>query len=189
VNAAQVYADPANAATKTEATMEAEYQADGHSEGRGPPQKSERLAECEWSELARDLEMLGRQLSELGVHTAFMGSHLVQSLQAQYQKVKIAADAWKRATERQFDEISNSAAQRGGEAQGAYSDMRERSKAAAHEIWERSEPLRQGARDVGEGIVRAWSELRASFGKAAGRLSSSEPSASDRAVDDHRDAS
>jgi hypothetical protein len=167
--------------------MENEYQPDGHSEGRVPPQKSERLAGNEWSQLERDLETLGRQLSELGVHTAFMGHHLVQSLQAQYQKVKASVDAWKRATERQFNEISNSA--RGGETQGAYGDMRERSKAAAQDIWERSEPLRQGARDVGDGLARAWSELRASFGKAAGRLSSSEPSASDRAVDDHRDAS
>jgi gas vesicle protein len=113
-----------------------------------------------------------------------MGSHLVQSLQAQYQKVKTSADAWKQATERRLDEISNSAGRQGGEAQSAYSDMRERSKAAAQDLWERSEPLRQGARDVGDGVVRAWSELRASFGKAAGRLSSSEPPASDANIDD-----
>ena len=40
-------------------------------------------------------------------------------------------------------------------------------------MWEQSEPLRQGAKDVGEGVVRAWSEIRASLGKAAGRLTSS----------------
>ena len=45
-----------------------------------------------------------------------------------------------------------------------------RSSEAAKQVWERSEPLRQGARDVGEGVVRAWSEIRASLGKAAGRL-------------------
>ena len=37
-------------------------------------------------------------------------------------------------------------------------------------MWERAEPLRQGAKDVGEGLGRAWVELSASFGKAAGRL-------------------
>ena len=37
-------------------------------------------------------------------------------------------------------------------------------------MWERSEPLRQGARDVGEGLGRAWTELRASLGKAASRM-------------------
>jgi hypothetical protein len=41
-------------------------------------------------------------------------------------------------------------------------------------MWERSEPLRQGAKDVGEGLVRAWSELSASFGKAANRLRTDE---------------
>ena len=55
-----------------------------------------------------------------------------------------------------------------------FGDMRARSKATAFEMWERSEPLREGARDVGDGLVRAWAELRASFGKAATRLSSSE---------------
>jgi hypothetical protein len=45
-----------------------------------------------------------------------------------------------------------------------------RSAEAARQAWERSEPLRQGAKDVGEGLARAWTELRASFGKAAGRL-------------------
>jgi hypothetical protein len=48
--------------------------------------------------------------------------------------------------------------------------VRQRSSEAARQVWERSEPLRQGAKDVGEGLARAWVELRASFGKAAGRL-------------------
>jgi hypothetical protein len=113
-------------------------QSDGHSGGQVPRDEAERLAGYEWSEFERDLETLGRQLSELGVHTAVMGDQLVQSLQAQYQQVKTGANAWTRATERQVDEISNSAWRQGAEAQGAYSDMRERSKAAAHDIWERS---------------------------------------------------
>jgi hypothetical protein len=37
-------------------------------------------------------------------------------------------------------------------------------------MWEKAQPLREGAKDVGEGLLRAWSELRASFGKAAQRL-------------------
>ncbi len=53
--------------------------------------------------------------------------------------------------------------------------MRQRSTEAARQVWERSEPLRQGAKDVGEGLARAWVELRASFGKAAGRLHSETP--------------
>jgi hypothetical protein len=56
------------------------------------------------------------------------------------------------------------------EAENSFADMRQRSTEAARQMWERSEPLRQGAKDVGEGLARAWVELRASFGKAAGRL-------------------
>jgi len=37
-------------------------------------------------------------------------------------------------------------------------------------MWERSEPLRQGAQEVGKGFVRAWSELATSFGKAAEKI-------------------
>jgi hypothetical protein len=53
--------------------------------------------------------------------------------------------------------------------------MRQRSTEAARQVWERSEPLRQGAKDVGEGLARAWVELRASIGKAAGRLHTETP--------------
>ena len=60
------------------------------------------------------------------------------------------------------------------QAESTFSDARARSteaaRDAARQVWERSEPLRQGAKDVGEGLSRAWTELRASFGKAAGRL-------------------
>jgi hypothetical protein len=137
-----------------------------------------------WSEFQRDLEAFGHQISELWSHRAVLGDHLIQNLEAQYQKVRIGADAWKKATEQEM----SLASPRGAEAQGTFSDMRARSKATAFEMWERAEPLREGARDVGEGLVRAWGELRASFGKAANRLSSSEapdsPSSSEQ-----RDAS
>lgn len=126
---------------------------------RGPSESQE------WSAFERELETLGRQLSQLRSHTGALGDHLVQGLEAQYHEVKIRAEAWKRATEREVEE-----------AQGAYNDLRARSREAARQMWERSEPLRQGARDLGEGLVSAWAELRASFGKAAGRLSPESPS-------------
>jgi predicted nucleic acid-binding Zn-ribbon protein len=153
-----------------------------HDAGDQPPVErgqSGTFESPEWSEFQRELETLGRQLSELRGHTAALGDHLVQGLEAQYHEVKARADLWKRATERQVDE-----------AQGAYSDLQARSREAVRQMWERSEPLRQGARDVGEGLVSAWAELRASFGKAAGRLSSEPPhSTSIRPADDHRDSS
>ena len=47
-------------------------------------------------------------------------------------------------------------------------------------------PCAKARADVGEGLVSASAELRASFGKAAGRLSSEPPhSTSIRPADDH----
>ena len=164
-----------------------------HDAGDQPPVErgqSGTFESPEWSEFQRELETLGRQLSELRGHTAALGDHLVQGVEAQYHEVKARADLWKRATERQVDEINRSAWRQVDEAQGAYSDLQARSSEAVRQMWERSERLRQGARDVGEGLVSAWAELRASFGKAAGRLSSEPPhSTSIRPADDHRDSS
>ena len=164
---------------------EHQIQSSDHAEGEAPRQRPE----DKWSEFERDLDTLGHQLSELSSHTAVLGDHLVKSLKAQYQEVRTRADAWKQATEQQIDEIRKLAWQQGGEAQGTISDMRARSKATAFEMWERSEPLREGARDVGEGLVRAWAELRASFGKAANRLHSSEAPVPARPADERRELS
>ncbi len=128
-------------------------------------------ADKEWSELQSDLDMLGRQLAELSTHTAQLGEHFLASLQARFQDVKAQADTYKRATEQQLEEIHETAT---SQAERTLGDMRARSTEAAKQVWERSEPLRQGARDVGEGMLRAWSEIRASFGKAAERLNSQE---------------
>jgi chromosome segregation ATPase len=136
--------------------------------------RGETQADKEWSEFERDLDTLGRQLAALQVHTAALGSHVVASLEQRFQDVKNRAVSLKQTTEQQLDQARQTARQQASEAEGAFSEARVRSteaaRDAARQAWERSEPLRQGARDVGDGLVRAWSELRASFGKAAGRL-------------------
>jgi predicted nucleic acid-binding Zn-ribbon protein len=124
-------------------------------------------ADKEWSDLQRDLDTLGRQLAELTTHTAQLGETFLASLQARFQDVKDHAATYRQATEQQFEQVRQTAA---SQADSTFSEMRARSSEAAKQVWERSEPLRQGARDVGEGVVRAWSEIRASLGKAAGRL-------------------
>jgi hypothetical protein len=169
-----------------ELAMQNEYQnqPSDQAEGAVPPQRPE----DKWSEFERDLETLGHQLSELWSHKAVLGEQLVQTLQTQYREVRIGANAWKHATEQQIVEIRKTAQGQGGETQGTFGDMRARSKATAFEMWERSEPLREGARDVGEGLVRAWAELRASIGKAANRLSASEAPGT-RPADEHRESS
>jgi hypothetical protein len=129
--------------------------------------KSETKADKEWSEFERDLDTLGRQLVELQAHTAALGTQLVRSLEAGFEEVKQRAERFRKEREREVEEMRRRATY---ETENTFADMRQRSTEAARQMWERAEPLRQGAKDVGEGLGRAWVELRASFGKAAGRL-------------------
>jgi hypothetical protein len=143
------------------------------------PASTETQADKEWSELQRDLDMLGRQLAELATHSAALGEHFLSNLQAHFQEVKTHAFTYKQATEEQLDQVRQAAWQQAQETEGAFNEARTRTteaaRDAARQMWERSEPFRQGAKDVGEGLVRAWGELRTSIGKAAGRLNT-EPS-------------
>jgi hypothetical protein len=129
--------------------------------------KSETKADKEWSEFERDLDTLGRQLAELQAHTAALGTQLVRSLEAGFEEVKHRAERFRKERELEIEEMRRRATY---ETENTFADMRQRSTEAARQMWERAEPLRQGAKDVGEGLGRAWVELRASFGKAAGRL-------------------
>jgi hypothetical protein len=122
------------------------------------------------SDLQRDLDTLGRQLNELRNHSATLGEDLVNSVQASFDQVKGRTQQWQDLTLKQLDEFRNTAFRQAGDVQNAYGDVRAKSQEAARQVWERSEPLRQGAKDVGEGLVRAWTEVRASLGKAASRL-------------------
>jgi len=126
--------------------------------------------EAAWSDLQRDLDTLGRQLNELRNHSATLGEDLVNSVQASFDQVKRRTQQWQDLTLKQLDEFRNTAFRQAGDVQNAYGDVRAKSQEAARQVWERSEPLRQGAKDVGEGLVRAWTEVRASLGKAASRL-------------------
>ncbi len=134
--------------------------------------KSETKADKEWSEFERDLDTLGRQLAALQAHTAALGTHLVSSLEARFQEVKDRAQSFSKERELELEQLRQRATR---EAETTFNDMRQRSTEAARQVWERSEPLRQGAKDVGEGLVRAWGELWTSFGKAAGRLHTEKP--------------
>jgi hypothetical protein len=138
-----------------------------HRSDFGASTKSETKADREWSEFERDLDTLGRQLAELQAHTAALGTQLVRSLEAGFEEVKHRAERFRKERELEVEEMRRRAT---SEAENTFADMRQRSTEAARQMWERAEPLRQGAKDVGEGLGRAWVELRASFGKAAGRL-------------------
>ena len=142
----------------------------------GPrPTKGESKADKEWSQFERDLESLGRQLAALQTHTSALGTQLVSSLEASFEEVKNRAQSFSKERTVELDQAREAAWQQAREAESTLNDMRQRSSETARQMWERSEPLRQGAKDVGEGLSRAWAELRASFGKAAERLNTDTP--------------
>lgn len=128
-------------------------------------------ADKEWSEFQRDLDTLGRQLAELGSHSAALGEHFLASLQARFQEVQAHAHSFKLAADEQIEQQAQAAHSSFNEATARGTEA---AKDAARQVWERAEPLRKGAKDVGEGLVRAWGELRTSFGKAAQRLQAEE---------------
>lgn len=129
--------------------------------------KSEAEAREAWDAFQRDLDVLGRQLAELGTQGATLGEHFLSSLQARFQEVKDRATSYKAATEQEIETARRTAQ---AEAESTIADVKARSTEAAKQMWEKAQPLREGAKDVGEGLFRAWNELRASFGKAAQRL-------------------
>lgn len=131
-------------------------------------------ADKEWADLQRDLQTLGEQLSALSDHSATLGKTVVANLDAQYKDVKKRAATYRRVKEAQLNAAHETAMQQATETQNTLTDAGVKSAAmakdTAKQVWERSEPLRQGAQEVGHGLVRAWSEIATSFGKAAEKI-------------------
>ena len=118
-------------------------------------------ADKEWADLQRDLETLGEQLGSLSDHTATLGKTVVANLDAQYKDVKKRATTYRRVKEAELNAAHQAALQQVTETQNTLTDAGAKSatmaKDTARQVWERSEPLRQGAQEVGHGLVRAWS--------------------------------
>lgn len=131
-------------------------------------------ADKEWADLQRDLETLGEQLGSLSDHSAKLGKTVVANLDAQYKNVKRRAATYHRVKEAQLNAAHEAASQQAALTQNTLTDAGVKSAAmakdTAKQVWERSEPLRQGAQEVGHGLVRAWSEIATSFGKAAEKI-------------------
>jgi predicted nucleic acid-binding Zn-ribbon protein len=131
-------------------------------------------AEKEWSDLQKDLDTLGEQLSSLREHTTALGETLVADLESRYQDVRAHAMGFRNATEEQFEALRKLAMDQAAQTQNTLSETTAKStemaKETARQMWERAEPFRQGAHEVGQGFIRAWSEIAASFGKAAEKV-------------------
>lgn len=131
-------------------------------------------AEKEWDDLQRELDTLGDQLRSLRDHSTAVGDTLVSELEARFQDVRNRALSFHNATESQVDELRKAAVAQAVQTQNTLTETgvksAEMAKDTARQMWERSEPFRLGAQEVGQGLVRAWSEIAASFGKAAEKV-------------------
>jgi hypothetical protein len=133
-------------------------------------------ADKEWADLQRDLDTLGEQLNSLRDHSAALGDTVMANLEARYQDVRSRALGYRSATEEQLETMRKLALEQATQTQSTLAETgmksAEMAKDTARQAWERAEPLRQGAQEVGKGFVRAWGELAASFGKAAEKVQS-----------------
>ncbi|MGH6793430.1 MAG: hypothetical protein ACRECF_11930 [Methyloceanibacter sp.] len=131
-------------------------------------------AEKEWTDLQRDLDKLGKQLGSLRDHTAELGDTLVNDLDAQVQDVRNRTLNFRNATEEQFEALRQLALRQASATQSSLTEAgmksAESAKETARQMWERSEPLRLDAQEVGQGFARAWTEIAAAFGKAAEKI-------------------
>lgn len=131
-------------------------------------------ADKEWEDLRRELETLGEQVRSLRDHAGALGETVLGNMELRFQDVLSRAHAYRNTTESQMDALRKLALSQAGETQKSLKETGMRSAEAAkdkaREMWERAEPLRQGAQEVGQGFLRAWSELAGSFGKAAEKM-------------------
>lgn len=131
-------------------------------------------AETEWNDLQRELETLGEQVKSLRDHAGALGETVLGNMELRFQDVLSRAHAYRNTTAAQVEELHKHALNQAVQTQSSLSEQSKKSaemaKDKARELWESAEPLRQGAQEVGQGFLRAWSEIAASFGKAAEKV-------------------
>lgn len=132
------------------------------------------LADKEWNDLQHDLETLGDQVKALRDHAGALGETVLGNMELRFQDVLSRANAYRNTTAAQIEELQKMALDQADQTQASLTESSKKSAAMAkdkaRELWDRAEPLRQGAQEVGNGFLRAWSEIAASFGKAAEKV-------------------
>ncbi|ODR98904.1 hypothetical protein AUC68_06945 [Methyloceanibacter methanicus] len=136
-------------------------------------------ADKEWDDLQRELETLGDQVRSLREHAGALGETVLGNMELRFQDVLSRAHAYRNTTATQMETLQKLAVEQAGQTQATLTETGKKSaemaKDKARELWDRAEPLRQGAQEVGQGFLRAWSEIAASFGKAAEKVQSDKP--------------
>lgn len=136
-------------------------------------------ADKEWDDLQRELDTLGEQVKSLREHAGALGETVLGNMELRFQDVLSRAHAYRNSTAAQVEELQKAALDQASQTQASLQETGKKSaemaKDKARELWDRSEPLRQGAQEVGQGFLRAWSEIAASFGKAAEKVQTEKP--------------
>jgi ElaB/YqjD/DUF883 family membrane-anchored ribosome-binding protein len=136
-------------------------------------------ADKEWDDLKRELETLGDQVKSLRDHAGALGETVLGNMELRFQDVMSRANAYRNTTAAEIEELQKMALDQANQTQASLTESGKKSatmaKDKARELWTRAEPLRQGAQEVGQGFLRAWSEIAASFGKAAEKVQSERP--------------
>ena len=131
-------------------------------------------ADKEWDDLHRELTTLGEQVKSLRDHAGALGETVLGNMELRFQDVLSRAHAYRNTTASQMDQLQKHVVDQADQTQATLTEQGKKSaemaKDKALEFWDRSEPLRQGAQEVGQGFLRAWSEIAASFSKAAEKV-------------------
>ena len=133
-------------------------------------------ADKEWEDLQRELDTLGEQVKSLRTHAGVLGETVLGNMDLRFQDVLSRAHAYRNTTTAQMEDLQKLALDQASQTQSTLTETGKKSaemaKDKARELWERAEPLRDGAQELGQGFLRAWSEIAASFGKAAEKVQS-----------------
>jgi hypothetical protein len=131
-------------------------------------------ADKEWEDLHRELETLGEQVKSLRDHAGALGETVLGNMELRFQDALSRAHAYRNTTASQMEQLQTHVMDQADQTQATLTEQGKKSaemaKDKALEFWDRSEPLRHGAQEVGQGFLRAWSEIAASFNKAAEKV-------------------
>lgn len=120
-----------------------------------PPASTNEVSR-EWDRLEQELAEWGSRLDELQQKAELVGEDVVDDLQRRYRSVKSEAEMLKQHTERELREAQEEAAKLKAKAD--------------RQSQERKEKLKQSAQDLGQGLSRAWTELRTGVQQAYRRF-------------------
>lgn len=139
----------------------------------------------DWSRLEAELRLWGRKLDELRQQSDRVGDSVIAELQRRYETLTRETEALKQSTDREIQEAREELERAKTKAQAQSNSMvgttvsnakegarsaREISRRVGKRTGQTAKAMSKGARHVGAGFARAWSELRKGFQQAYSSL-------------------